>query len=166
MRDKARHGTEKVQRTLRNRSLRIGIGLAVLFAFGLMASGAFGESLSVLTTSTDTTASNSASTTDTTSAPSSDTTSSSDTSTDTSSSATVAVLDTGVDASQPDLQGAVVPGANIVAGSGDGTSDPNGHGTEMAGIVAAATDNGEGIAGVGYSGVKVMPVTVLGADGT
>src|SRR5205807_332456 len=82
------------------------------------------------------------------------------------SSATVAVLDPGVDASQPDLQGAVVPGANIVAGSGDGTSDPNGHGTEMAGIVAAATDNNEGIAGVGYSGVNVMPVTVLGADGT
>ena len=43
MRDKARHGSERVQRTLRNRSLRIGIGLAVLFAFGLMASGAFTE---------------------------------------------------------------------------------------------------------------------------
>src|SRR5439155_9256358 len=40
------------------------------------------------------------------------------------------------------------------------------HGTEMAGIVAAATGNGEGVAGVGYAGVKVMPVTVLGADGT
>ena len=36
----------------------------------------------------------------------------------------------------------------------------------MAGIVAAATDNGMGIAGVGYAGVHVMPVTVLGADGT
>src|SRR6185503_18503671 len=39
-------------------------------------------------------------------------------------------------------------------------------GTAMAGIVAAETGNGEGIAGVGYAGVKVMPVTVLGADGT
>ncbi|MFL5914456.1 MAG: S8 family serine peptidase [Gaiellaceae bacterium] len=82
------------------------------------------------------------------------------------SSATVAVLDTGVDASQPDLQSVVVPGTDIVNGSGDGTADPNGHGTEMAGIVAAATDNNAGIAGVGYSGVNVMPVTVLGADGT
>src|SRR4029078_1359749 len=84
MRDKAKHGTEKVQRTLRNRSLRLGIGLAVLFAFGLMASGALGETLSVLgTTSTDTTAASSDATTDTTAAPSSDTTS-----TDTSSSST------------------------------------------------------------------------------
>src|SRR5437763_8132690 len=88
MRDKARHGTEKVQRTLRNRSLRIGIGLAVLFAFGLMASGAFGDTFSVLTTSTDTTASSSASTTDTTSTPSSDTSSTDTTTTDTSSSST------------------------------------------------------------------------------
>jgi len=45
MRDKARHGTQQVRRTLRNRPLRIGIGLAVLFAFGLMASGAFGDNL-------------------------------------------------------------------------------------------------------------------------
>ena len=36
----------------------------------------------------------------------------------------------------------------------------------MAGIVAAETDNGTGIAGVGYDGVRIMPVTVLGADGT
>ena len=36
----------------------------------------------------------------------------------------------------------------------------------MAGIVAAETDNGTGIAGIGYAGVKVMPVTVLDADGT
>ena len=45
------------------------------------------------------------------------------------------------------------------------TDDPNGHGTWMAGIIAAATDNGTGIAGVGYAGVRVMPVTVLDADG-
>ena len=36
----------------------------------------------------------------------------------------------------------------------------------MAGIVAAETDNGAGVAGIGFSGVRVMPVTVLGADGT
>ena len=64
-----------------------------------------------------------------------------------------------------DLDGQLVAGTSVLDGSA-GTTDPNGHGTAMAGIVAAATDNGTGIAGVGYAGVKVMPVTVLGADGT
>ncbi|MBI2764162.1 MAG: S8 family serine peptidase, partial [Chloroflexi bacterium] len=82
-----------------------------------------------------------------------------------SGSSTVAILDTGIDASHPDLAGQVVSGTSILDGS-NGLTDPNGHGTWMAGIVAAATDNGEGIAGVAYSGVQVMPVTVLGADGT
>jgi subtilisin family serine protease len=81
-------------------------------------------------------------------------------------SATVAILDTGVDSSHPDLAGQLVAGTSIIDPSSDGTTDPNGHGTWMAGIVAAATDNGTGIAGVGYAGVKVMPVAVLGADGT
>ena len=82
-----------------------------------------------------------------------------------SGSATVALLDTGVDASHPDLADLVVPGTNILTGSGDGESDANGHGTEVAGIVAAATGNGVGIAGVGYARVKVMPVTVLSEQG-
>ena len=75
------------------------------------------------------------------------------------------LLDTGVDASAPDLAGQLVDGTNILDGS-DGTTDPNGHGTWMAGIMAAATDNGTDIAGVGYDGVKVMPVTVLDSTGT
>ena len=81
-----------------------------------------------------------------------------------SGSATVAILDTGVDATHPDLDGNLVAGTSIIGGSA--TTDPNGHGTQMAGIVAAETNNGEGVAGVGYAGVKVMPVSVLGADGT
>ncbi|MFL6013289.1 MAG: S8 family serine peptidase, partial [Gaiellaceae bacterium] len=81
------------------------------------------------------------------------------------STATVAVLDTGVDASHEDLQHQLAAGTSILDGSA-GTTDANGHGTEMAGIVAAAAGNGKGIAGVGYSGVNVMPVTVLGRDGT
>ena len=63
-----------------------------------------------------------------------------------------------------DLAGSLVPGTNILDGS-DGASDPNGHGTAMAGIIAATTDNATGIAGIGYAGVKVMPVTVLDAQG-
>jgi subtilisin family serine protease len=78
--------------------------------------------------------------------------------------ATVAILDTGVDASHPDLAGNLVAGTSVIDGSG-GTTDPNGHGTSLAGIVAAVSNN-IGIAGVGFSGVSIMPVTVLGADGT
>ena len=79
-------------------------------------------------------------------------------------SAVVAVLDTGVDASHADLAGRLVPGTSLIPGT-TATSDPNGHGTAMAGIIAARTGNGVGIAGIGFAGVKVMPVTVLDADG-
>src|SRR5437868_852400 len=46
-------------------------------------------------------------------------------------------------------------------------ADPSGHGTWLAGIIAAQTDNVpvEGIAGVAYAGVTVIPVTVLNANG-
>jgi subtilisin family serine protease len=74
------------------------------------------------------------------------------------------VLDTGVDVGHPDLDANIVDGASFVAGS-PWNSDPNGHGTAMAGIVAAETGNGIGVAGVGYAGVSVMPVTVLGPNG-
>jgi subtilisin family serine protease len=66
----------------------------------------------------------------------------------------VAVLDTGVAAAHPDLAGNVVPGNSILDGS-DGLTDPNGHGTWMAGIVGAATDNGTGIAGVAWGAVRI-----------
>src|SRR5437667_790422 len=81
-------------------------------------------------------------------------------------SAIVAILDTGVDAQHPDLAGNVIPGTSILDGS-SGTTDPSGHGTWVAGIVAARTNNTpvEGIAGVAYAGVHVMPVTVLDANG-
>lgn len=79
--------------------------------------------------------------------------------------AKVALLDTGVDSLHPDLAGKLVPGFPVLNGSSSMT-DPNGHGTYLSGIIAAVTDNGQGVAGVGYSGVSIMPVTVLGADGT
>ncbi|TME30213.1 MAG: hypothetical protein E6I62_09245, partial [Chloroflexi bacterium] len=82
-----------------------------------------------------------------------------------SGSSTVALLDTGVDGSQADLAGSLVAGTSVLDGS-NGLTDANGHGTWMAGIVAAQTNNGSGVAGVGFAGVRVMPVTVLGADGT
>ncbi|MCW2570163.1 MAG: Proprotein convertase in/kexin type 6 [Frankiales bacterium] len=76
----------------------------------------------------------------------------------------VGVVDTGVDASHPDLAGVVLPGTDIVSG-GDGWTDPNGHGTHVAGIVAAVADNGIGGAGLAQ-GAQILPVRVMAADGT
>jgi subtilisin family serine protease len=76
----------------------------------------------------------------------------------------VAVLDTGVDAAHPDLQGAVLPGFNLVDPSAP-PSDDNGHGTAVAGIIAARTDNHIGVAGICWT-CSILPVKVLGADGT
>src|SRR5258705_10997055 len=51
---------------------------------------------------------------------------------------TVGVIDTGVDASHPDLAGTVLPGTDLVGlNAGDGHLDQDGHGTAMAGIIGA-----------------------------
>jgi thermitase len=75
----------------------------------------------------------------------------------------VAVLDTGVDAKHPDLQGALVEGWDAVNEDAD-PNDDHGHGTLVAGVVAARSNNG--IGGVGAcSRCSVMPVKVIGPDG-
>ncbi|HEY1365739.1 MAG TPA: S8 family serine peptidase [Gaiellaceae bacterium] len=76
----------------------------------------------------------------------------------------IAVLDTGVDPATADLAGALVPGANFVTADGS-TADDNGHGTEVASLIAARIGNGTGIAGVCGS-CSIMPVKVMGSDGT
>ena len=78
-------------------------------------------------------------------------------------SATVAVLDTGVDGSITDLSTRLVPGFS--AFGTDPATDPSGHGTWLASLAAATSDNASGIAGVAGAGAKVMPVQVLSADG-
>lgn len=81
---------------------------------------------------------------------------------------TVAIVDSGVDATHPDLAGAVLPGINLVNDgydpAGTGRVDPNGHGTHVAGIVGARANNGIGIAGAA-PGVQLLPVRVLDANG-
>jgi serine protease len=80
---------------------------------------------------------------------------------------TIAVLDTGVDLSHPDLQGQVAGGTDYVK-KGDGCAGPqdeNGHGSHVAGIAAAHTSNGIGSAGVAPD-ARVLPVRVLDADGS
>lgn len=83
----------------------------------------------------------------------------------------VAVVDTGVLAAHEDLHGAVLPGIDLASDAAQydpnhtGMVDPGGHGTHVAGIIAAAANNGVGIAG-DAPGVQVLPVRVLGADGS
>jgi subtilisin family serine protease len=74
----------------------------------------------------------------------------------------VAVLDTGVDLTHPDLNIHPTLRKNCM-GSG-APNDGNGHGTHVAGIIAAK-DNGSGVVGVASS-AKVVPVKVLGNDGS
>lgn len=75
----------------------------------------------------------------------------------------VAVVDTGVMCTHPDLQGRCVAGYDFVFNDND-PRDDHGHGTHVSGIAAVATDNGVGIAAVGW-GAKVMPIKALDRTG-
>ncbi|MFV0277135.1 MAG: S8 family serine peptidase [Parahaliea sp.] len=92
----------------------------------------------------------------------------------------VAVVDSGVVASHPDLQGQLVEGYDFVASVSDardgngidpdpedtGPSDPNKsgfHGTHVSGTIAAAGNNNRGVAGAAY-GARVMPLRALAGD--
>jgi hypothetical protein len=75
----------------------------------------------------------------------------------------VAVLDTGVSA-HPDLDGALLAGRSFVS-SEPTVEDDNGHGTGVAGVIAARGDNGTAIAGMCWS-CRILPVKVLDAAGS
>lgn len=68
----------------------------------------------------------------------------------------VGVLDTGVDVNHPDLNGKVLSGAD--ANDVD-LNDSIGHGTEVSGIIAANTNNNQGIAGVSWN-TKVLSLKI------
>lgn len=75
---------------------------------------------------------------------------------------TVAVIDSGVDASQPQLKGRVLRGADFLhstSGSAAGNQDCVGHGTEVASIIAAQRSTSTGFEGVAPD-VSILPVTV------
>lgn len=84
----------------------------------------------------------------------------------TGGNATIAVIDTGVDTTHPDLRAKIV-NYSAVYDLGNGTKntaesmhDPDGHGTDVAGIAAATTNNGYGFAGAGFN-ANVMPFKVF-----
>ena len=81
-----------------------------------------------------------------------------------SSRVVVAVLDTGVDGQHPDLRGALVPGYDFV-NSDTNPMDDHGHGTAVAGVIAARADNHLGGAGICWR-CSIMPVKVLDATGS
>jgi len=107
-----------------------------------------------------------------------------------SSNVMVAVIDTGVDWSHPDLSSQIWinPGENCPGCRNDGIdndhngfiddwhgwdfanndnnpTDDHGHGTHVAGTIGAAGNNGTGVAGVNWN-VKIMPVKFLNAQGS
>jgi thermitase len=76
----------------------------------------------------------------------------------------IAVLDTGVDMTHPELVNKVVSTGHDFANDDDDATDDVWHGTHVAGIAAAETDNAAGIAGVAWN-CKVLPVKVADETG-
>lgn len=76
----------------------------------------------------------------------------------------VAVVDSGVDYNHPDLQGRVIKGPDLANNDND-PMDDQGHGTHVAGTIAATANNGVGVAGIAYNS-KVLAIKVLGRDGS
>jgi hypothetical protein len=74
---------------------------------------------------------------------------------------TVAVIDSGVDANHPELAGRILEAKSFVGGKAN--VDPLGHGTFVAGIIAAGVDNGIGIAGLAPSADLLVAKVVTGS---
>lgn len=77
----------------------------------------------------------------------------------------VAVIDDGIDRAHPEFQNRLLPGYDIADGddnpSHSRTSPDAGHGTHVTGIIAAQGNNGQGVVGVCWDNVKILPVKVF-----
>lgn len=77
----------------------------------------------------------------------------------------IAILDTGIDPLHPDLAAKIVQPINFTTKDRKDYLDQEGHGTHVAGIAAAATNNNIGIAGISLHTADIMPVKVIGPKG-
>ncbi len=75
----------------------------------------------------------------------------------------VAIVDSGIDGSHPDFAGRIAASKSFVRGSA--LTDAFGHGTTVAGLVAAGIDDGVGIAGAGVS-AELLVAKVVGSNGS
>ncbi len=76
----------------------------------------------------------------------------------------VAVIDTGVDYTHPDLAGRIIRGYDFMNDDAD-PMDDHGHGTHVAGVIAALTNNAYGMAGISWNS-KILAVKVLNVRGS
>jgi hypothetical protein len=75
----------------------------------------------------------------------------------------IAIIDTGVESTHPDLTNRCVAGWNFYDGNTN-TSDVFGHGTAVAGTAAASSNNGQGVAGVAWN-CRILPCRVTDTSG-
>lgn len=80
-----------------------------------------------------------------------------------SSDVIIAVLDSGFEATHPDLTGKFLDGYNVFSRNSDWSSAPCGHGTLVAGAAAAMTNNTIGVSGTSWNN-KILPIKVTGTD--
>jgi thermitase len=76
----------------------------------------------------------------------------------------IGLIDTGVDYNHEDLKGRIVKGPDYINDDSD-PMDDNGHGTHLAGTIAAKGNNGKGVAGLCWS-CRVLAIKVADSAGT
>ncbi|MFZ2053218.1 MAG: S8 family peptidase [Candidatus Aminicenantales bacterium] len=76
----------------------------------------------------------------------------------------IAIVDSGIDFDHPDIRNKIVSGGRDIYNDDWEATDDNGHGTYVAGLAAADTNNDEGMAGVAWN-CKILPVKVTDPEG-
>lgn len=77
----------------------------------------------------------------------------------------IAIVDSGIDLDHPDIRNKIVSGGRDIYNDDWDATDDNGHGTYVAGLAAADTNNDEGMAGVAWN-CKILPVKVTDPEGS